>query len=107
MSDDLLLQLEHDPLGGPLPDPGDGLEPRVILERDRSPQLRRRRAGDDRERNLGPDPADGEQLDEELALAGIDEPVELQRVLAHVQERLDRDLSPVLGAAAGRPGWQR
>ena len=35
---------------------------------------------------------------------GVDEAVELQRVLAHVEERLDGDLSPALGAAAARPG---
>ena len=45
-----LLQLEHDPLGGLLADPGDRLEARRVAERDRAPQLvaatrwRRRRA---------------------------------------------------------------
>ena len=99
VSDDLLLQLEHDPLGRLLADPGDRLEAGVVLERDRAAQLRRGRAGDDGERDLGADPADREQLHEELALRRVDEAVELQRVLAHVQEGLDRDLSPALGAA--------
>ena len=52
----------------------------------------RRRAGDDRERNLRPDTVDGEQLLEQLSLGAVGEPVELHRVLAHVQVRLDRDL---------------
>ena len=101
---DLLLQLEHDALRRLLADPRDRLEPRVILERDRPSQLRRGRAGDDRERDLRADPADREQLREELALRGVDEAVELQRVLADVEERLDRDLAPALGAPqhAGR-----
>ena len=36
--------------------------------------------------------------------AGVDEPVELERVLADVEERLDGDLAPAFGAAqhAGR-----
>ena len=68
VSDDLLLQLEHDPLGRLLADPGDRLEARVVVERDRAAQLGGGRARDDRERDLGPDAADGEQLREELAL---------------------------------------
>ena len=36
---ELLLQLEHDPLGGLLPDAGDHLEARVVPERDRAAQL--------------------------------------------------------------------
>ena len=49
--------------------------------------------GDDRERDLRPDAVDGEQLHEELALVGVGEAVELQRVLADVQVRLDRHLA--------------
>ena len=41
--------------------------------------------GDDRERDLRPDAADGEQVLEQLALGRVGEPVELERVLADVQ----------------------
>ena len=41
---------------------------------------------------FGPMPAHGEEVDEELALLGVGEPVELERVLAHVEVRLDRHL---------------
>ena len=44
----LLLQLEDDALSGLLPHSGDGQEARGVAEDDRAPQLRRRRAGDDR-----------------------------------------------------------
>ena len=37
------------------------------------------------ERDLRPDAGDGEQLLEELALGRLGEPVELERVLAHVR----------------------
>ena len=66
----------------------------MIAERDRPPQLRSRRAGDDGERDLRPDTADGEQLDEELALGGVGEPVQLERVLAHVEVGLDGTSPP-------------
>ena len=48
------------------------------------------RARDDGERNLRPDAAHTEEVDEELALRSVGEPVELQRVLADVQVRLER-----------------
>ena len=51
------------------------------------------RARDDGERDLRPDPADAEELDEERALGCVGEAVELERVLAHVQVRLDRHLA--------------
>ena len=78
----------------------------MILERDRAAKLGGGRARDDGEGDLGADPADGEQLGEELALGGVDEAVELQRVLADVQERLHDDLAAALGAAQhpGRRG---
>ena len=101
---ELLLQLEHDPLGGLLADPGDRLEARRVLEHDRAAQVGGRRAGDDRERDLRPDPGHREQVQEELALGRLGEAVELQRVLADVQVGLDDDLAPALGGAhrAGR-----
>ena len=94
---ELLLQLEHDPLGGLLADAGDRLEARRVLEHDRAAQVGGRRAGDDRERDLRPDPGHREQVQEELPLGRVGEAVELQRVLAHVQVRLDDDLAPALG----------
>ena len=66
----------------------------MVAERDRLAELGRRRAGDDRERDLRADPADRQQMDEELALVGVGEAVELQRVLADVEVRLDRHLRP-------------
>src|SRR5207253_10375776 len=48
------------------------------------------------------DPGDREQVLEELALGRLREPVELERVLAHVQVRLEGHLSPALGEARGR-----
>ena len=50
---------------------------------------RRRRAGDDRERDLRPDAGHAEQQLEQLALVGRREAVELERVLAHVEVGLD------------------
>ena len=93
---ELRLQLEHDPLSRLLSDPRNRLEPGDVLERDRSPQLGGRRAGDDRKRDLGPDPVERDQVLGELALLPVAETVERERVLAHVQMRLDRQLIPAL-----------
>ena len=101
---ELLLQLQHDALRGLLADPGDRLEAGRVVERDRAPQVARRRARDDRERDLRPDARDREQVLEQLALGGLAEAVELERVLAHVQVGVERDLSPALGQARGRRG---
>ena len=89
---ELLLELQHDPVRRLLADAGDRLEARGVLARDRAAQFGRRRAGDDRERDLRPDAAHGEELDEQLALAPVGEAVELERVLADVGVRLDGDL---------------
>ena len=57
---------------------------------------------------FGPIPADREQMDEKLALAGVGEAVELQRVLADVQVRLERSTSPrAVCAARQRAGSPR
>ena len=56
-------------------------------------KLGRRRAGDDRERDLRADAGDAEQQLEELALLGSREPVQLQRVLADDRVDLDRHLT--------------
>ncbi len=74
----------------------------MVAERDRLPQLGRRRAGDDGQRDLRPHAADGEQVHEQLALLGIAEAVELERVLAYVEVRLDGDLRAGAGPAKDR-----
>src|SRR5438105_4333098 len=89
---EFLLQLQHDALRRLLADPRDRLEPCRVLEDDRTPQLRGRRAGHDRERDLRPDAVDGQQLHEQLALRRLGEAVQLQGVLADVQVRVERDL---------------
>src|SRR5262249_852780 len=98
---ELLLQLEHDALGRLLADARDRLEARRVLERDRAPKLGDRRARDDRERDLRADAVDGQELDEQLALARLGKTVELQRVLANVQVRVERDLLGAVGLAYG------
>ena len=61
-----------------------------VLEHDRAAQVRRGRAGHDRERDLRADAVHGQQLHEQLPLGRLREAVELQRVLAHVQVRVQR-----------------
>src|SRR5438552_4120602 len=61
----LLLELEDDPIGRLLPNAGDRLETSRILAEDRAAQLGDGRAGDDRERDLRPDAAHREELDEQ------------------------------------------
>jgi hypothetical protein len=89
---DLLLQLEHDSLGGLLSDTGDRLEEVGVLPDDRALELPGGVAGDDREGHLGPDAADRQKLLEELALARFREAVEVEGVVAHVQVGLEHDL---------------
>ena len=69
-------------------------------------QLRRPRAGHDRERDLRADAVHAEQLYEQLALGRVGEAVELEDVLADVQVRLDGDLVAALDAAVG-VAWTR
>ena len=76
----------------------------MVAERDRLAQLRGGRARDDGERDLRADAAHGEEVDEQLALLGVGEAVELERVLADVEVRLDRDLAPRRRRGAGRTG---
>src|SRR5207253_2682929 len=73
---ELLLQLHHDALGDLAADAGDRLEALRVVERYGAAQLRRRRAGDDREGDLRPDARDPEQELEELALVAVREAVE-------------------------------
>ena len=96
------LELQHDALRCLLPNPGNRLEAGDVLERDRATQLARRRAGDDRERYLRADAVHGQELGEELPLGGVDETVELERVLANVEIRLDDDLRCAVGLAECR-----
>src|SRR5262249_21342131 len=93
---ELLLELEHDTLRRLAADTGDRLETRGVLERNRASQLGGPGAGDDGERDLGPDTGDGQKMREELPLLRVREAVELEGVLAHVQIGLEHDL---LGAA--------
>src|SRR5439155_9948091 len=65
---ELLLQFEHDPLGGLLADSRDRLEARRVLEHDRTPELGRRRPGHDRERDLRADGVHRWELAEQLPL---------------------------------------
>ena len=72
--------------------------------RSRGGARRWRRARDDRERHLRPDPGDAEQQLEELALLGAGEAVELERVVAHVEVGLDgRLLADARASRAASP----
>ena len=82
-----------------LPIPGIIWKRVVVTQRDRAPELRRRRARHHGERDLGPDPVDGEQQREELTLVRVGEAVELERVLTDVEICLDGRLPPALGGA--------
>ena len=78
--------------------------PGIAWKRAESPSAiargaRRRRARDDGERHLRADPAHAEQADEELPLGRVREAVELERVLADVEVRLERDLATGIGTA--------
>ena len=76
----------------------------MVAGRDGPPDLVGRVARHDRERRLGPDPGDAEQELEQRPLGGGGEAVELERVLAHVQVRVDRDLAAV---GVARPPHRR
>ena len=103
---DLLAQLDDDPLGRALADPGDGLEARACRRRRRAPSSSRGgAAGEHGERHLRADALDAEQQQEEVALLLGGEAVERQRVVAHDQVRVQRDrLADAPGrGAASRP----
>ena len=63
-----------------------------VVEHDRA-EAPPETGGDDRQRNLQADAVDRQQVDEEVALVRRAEAVELQRVLADVQVRLDRQIA--------------
>src|SRR4051794_17621896 len=90
---ELLLQLQHDALRRLAADPRDRLEPRRVLSRDRARELAGWRTADDRERDLRADAVHAQEELEQLALGAGREPVELERVLAHVRIDLDGDLA--------------
>ena len=75
---DRAFELEDDALRRLLADAGNRLEPGGVAEGDRTLELLRRSARDDSERDLRPDPADAEQLDEQRSLGRVRESVELQ-----------------------------
>src|SRR5205823_9955426 len=75
-----------------LADSRNGLEKLRVLADDGSLQLAWRVARHDRESNLRSDSTDREELLEELALAGVREAVELERVVANVQMGLEDHL---------------
>ena len=91
---DLLAQLDDDPLRGPLADPGHRLEALGVAGGDRPQQLARRAAGERRDRDLGPDAADRDQLAEEVALLLGGEAVEGERVVAGDQLGVQEGLAP-------------
>ena len=83
LAGDLLAQLDDDPLGGPLADPGHGLEALRVAGGDRAQQLaRRRRRRATAIATFGPTPDDRDQLQEEVALLLGGEAVERERVVA-------------------------
>ena len=61
-----------------------------------------RRAGDDRERDLGADAADAQQVHEEVTFVRGGEAVELERVLADDEVRLDGQLVAAATEQRGR-----
>ena len=67
---DLVLEVDHDALGGLPADPGDAREQRVVGRRDRPPDLVGRVAGHDRQRGLGADAGHAQQQLEQLPLVG-------------------------------------
>ena len=87
---DLLAQLDDDPLGGALADPGHGLEARGVAGRDRAHQVARGAAGSTASATFGPTACTAEQHQEEVALLLGGEAVERERVVAHDQVRVQR-----------------
>src|SRR5512141_223329 len=81
---ELLLQLEAEPLGELLADARDRREEPGVLRGDRADALGQRQAGEHGERDLRPDPGDGDEPLEDVLLLRRREAEELERVLAHV-----------------------
>src|SRR5213593_3337680 len=94
---DLSLQLEHDALGGLTPHAGDRGELRQVARRYGPRQLLDAGAREYRDRDLRPDAADRDQLQEEILLALRSETVQDQRVLAHVRVDPERNLASFAG----------
>ncbi len=87
-----ILELEHDPLGRFLADAGDPGEARDVAMLDRAHQLDRLDPREHRERELRPDPADANQALEQLLLQQRGEPVQRDRIFAHVRVNPQRDI---------------
>ena len=130
LAGNLLAELDDHPLRRALADARGGLEALVVAEGDRLQELARRSAGEDRDRDLRADARDRVQVEEEVALLLACEAVELDRVVADDEvrmecrllavrrdglERLGRDGEPVADSAgldrrrsrAGAPGPRR
>ncbi len=101
---DLLAQLDDDPLGRPLADPRRRLQARGVAGGDGAEHLARRAAGEDGERHLRPDGLHADQQQEQVALLLGGEAVEQQRVVAHDQVRVQRDVCPHARDVAQRLG---
>src|SRR6266545_5817752 len=86
---ELLLQLDHEPLRGLLPDAGDLRQPRHVRLRDRLREVLRLDPREDVLRRPRPDPLHVDERSEDRLLVLRREPVQLDRVLPHVRERAE------------------
>jgi hypothetical protein len=89
-----IAQLEDDPLGGLLADPGNRREPCDVTTFHRNHQLTRIDSRQHRDRQLWPDAADADQPLEHLLLEQREEPVQLERFLTHVRVHAQRNVRP-------------
>ena len=78
----LLAKLDDQPLGGPLANAGRRLEPLCVPRGNGSQEIARRAPGQDGDRDLGPDPRDGRQVQKEVPLLLAREAIEGQRIVA-------------------------
>ena len=101
---DLVAQLDDDPLGGALADPGHALEARDIAVGERADELARRAAAEHRERDLRPDRLHADQREEQVALLLGREAVQRERVVAHDQVAVQGDRPADGGNLAQRLG---
>ena len=86
----LVLELEHEPRGELGADAGRAGHHRLVLLGDGGAQGIRRQCAENPERDLGPDALHALQQAKPFALLSVKEPVEPDRVLAHM--RLDQEL---------------
>ena len=88
---DLVAELHHEPLGELLADAGDALELLHVVASHGQLELLHRIAREHRESHLGPHAADADEPLEEHALPDAAKAEQLERVLAHVQVRVQAD----------------